>query len=110
MLRDSSKIWANPSGTSAAMLARGAIGATAFGAFFNPLLAAQVAGGMGAANLGARLLTNPVAVRWLAQSTEIPAHRASAHLQRLATNIRLAGDGQQQQDVLDYLQLLRGEQ
>ena len=59
MLRESSAIWANPSGTSANLSAKGSLGTIA-GAFLlgHPMVAAAGLGMMGGSNLLARGLTN----------------------------------------------------
>ena len=60
MMRDSSRVWANPSGTGGNTLAAGTIGGIAGTMFVNPLAAAGAAGGLGAVNIGSRnLLLNP---------------------------------------------------
>lgn len=106
MLRDSSKVWANPSGTGANVMAQGAIGATAFGALFNPVLAAKVAGGIGTVNMSARLMTNPKVVKWLAESTKLPDSEATAHLNRLVTMANASKDEQFKKDVAEYVSAL----
>ena len=58
MMRDSSKMWANPSGTAANLGARATLGAIGGGFFLDPTLAAAAGGGVLSANLLARGLTN----------------------------------------------------
>lgn len=99
MLKDSSKVWANPSGTGANVAARIAIGATAFGTFFSPVAAAGAASIMGGANLGARLMTNPKAVAWLAESTKLPKSQAVAHINRLIIMANESKDPEFKKDV-----------
>ncbi len=106
MLRDSSKVWANPSGTGANLVAQGAIGATAFGALFNPSAAGVAAGGMAGANLIARILTHPKSVNWLAEATKIPEADTVAHLNRLVNMANESKDAQFKKDVAEYVQLL----
>jgi len=104
MLNDSSKVWANPSGTGAALAARGTIGAIGVGAFFQPLLAAKVAGGLVLANqVSQRLLLNPIFVNWLAKSPTISPVNAQSYVQRLIANAKLSGDRRFQEDVTAYL-------
>ncbi len=60
MMRDSSKIWANPSGTGGNTLAAGTLGGIVGTAFSNPLAAAGATAGLGSAYLGSRnMLLNP---------------------------------------------------
>ena len=60
MIRDSSKVWANPSGTGGNAMAAGTLGGIAATAFVNPLASAGAVAGLGAANLASRnLLLNP---------------------------------------------------
>lgn len=102
MLKDSNKVWANPAGTGANLVARGAIGATAFGALFNPVVAAGVATGIGGVNLGARLMTNPKFVTWLAESTRVPSSQTAAQLTRLAEMANASDDAAFKRDVQEY--------
>jgi len=72
-LRQGSSVFRNPSGTAAANAQLGAgaafIAALASG---NYKTALGVAAGVGTANVGARVLTNPTAVKWLAMTTRAP--------------------------------------
>lgn len=74
-LREGQKIFANPSGTEAALTSRLGLAGIIYGALFgHPGMAATLAGGMGAAHVASKqLLTNPEFVRWLAKSTQMPA-------------------------------------
>lgn len=114
MMGDSAKVWANPSGTSHALAARGAIGTIGLGVvgglFYKPLLApAAAAGGtmLAAHQVSQRLLLNPKFVNWLAKSTTVPPAQVPAYAQRLLANARLSGDKQFQQDAADYLSALQ---
>ncbi|MFT3818288.1 MAG: hypothetical protein QM750_11750 [Rubrivivax sp.] len=64
MMRENSRLWANPSGTAAAAAARALLFGVPASALVNPTLAAVGAGGIGAANVGARVLTGPAARRF----------------------------------------------
>ncbi len=83
-IKQSGTVLANPSGT-AGKLSHQALMADLISAvpmaFVAPLVAVgQVAAGLGiaaGANIGARVLTNPAAVRWLAQSTKVPGMGAA---------------------------------
>jgi len=72
-LREGSKFLANPSGTSNALLhgtaMLGALQAMATG---NLHELGAIGAGIGSANLGARLMTNPDFVKWLARNTTAP--------------------------------------
>lgn len=88
-LREGNKIFANPSGTEAALTSRLGIAGVIYGTLFgHPGTAATLAGGMGGAHLGARyLMTNPAFVNWLAQTTTTPRGTLAAQadlLQKLA--------------------------
>lgn len=62
MMRDSSKMWANPSGTAANLGARATLTAIGGGFFLDPALAAAAGGGVLSANLLARGLTNKASI------------------------------------------------
>lgn len=105
MLGDSSKVWANPSGTAPALTARGTVYALTAGAFFQPVMAAGTAAGLGLANqVSQRLLLNPQFVTWLAKAPQVNPAQAQAYAQRLLGNAKLTNDKQYRQDVTDYLQ------
>lgn len=65
MMRENSKMWANPSGTSANLAARGVLGAVATGGagalagLINPLVPLGAAASLGGVNLLARGVTSP---------------------------------------------------
>jgi len=71
-IREGSRVFANPSGTSAGLAQLGAAGlaGSAGTSLFmgHPLLAAGALMPLAAANAGARLMTNPNVVRWLADT------------------------------------------
>lgn len=74
MVREQSKVLANPSGTAAAIANYTGAGAVVTSAVMgHPVTAGALLGAMGAANVGARLLTNPTFVNWLAKSTKVNA-------------------------------------
>lgn len=106
MLGDSSKIWANPSGTAANLTSRATFGALTFGAFFEPITAGTVAGGLASGNLGSRLLLNPAFAHWLAKSRSVRPQEMASHLQRLTLNAKLSGNAQFQSDVDEYVNLV----
>lgn len=86
-IRQGSKVFANPSGTAQAVTLKEAlVGAGAAAATGNLGAAAGVVGGIGGANLAARLVTNPNLVKKLAQSTSLP-DGARASLAGAATRV-----------------------
>lgn len=110
MVASGGKLWANPSGTAPAIVARGAIGTIAAGAtlglWYTALLApaATAAGGLIAANQASkRLLLNSKFVNWLAQAPRTSPEKMQAYSQRLIANAKMTNDKQFQQDVTDYL-------
>ena len=87
-IRKGSRVLFNPSGTANRLI--------------NVLPGAAAAGGVGVgsmpvvllalstpalANASARLMTNPKFVRWVGQSTRIPAQRLPGHIARLANTL-----------------------
>lgn len=89
MMRDNSKLWANPSGTGANLAARGALGllgvggAGALTGLLNPLVPMGAAGAMGAANLSARAFTSPRVVNSMASRTSIDPRMLNAQANSL---------------------------
>ena len=122
-VRESSRAFANPSGTAGAtagqtatflgggsaaagagMAALGIPGATGFLAF-----PAVLALGALTSNAGARLMTSPKVVRWLAQSTKIKPGGFAGHLGRLGS-IAATAEPETRQAILEYMnQFNRGQ-
>lgn len=72
-VRDGSKVYANPSGTSGAYAGVSALTTGALSLFTgHPAVAAALAAGAGSANLTARLMTNPTFVKFLAKNVNVP--------------------------------------
>lgn len=72
-VRAGSKVFANPSGTATAGLQLGTAGAFIMSALTgHPGTAGGIAAGAGAANLAARLMTNPAFVRFLKRHIDVP--------------------------------------
>lgn len=104
MIAQGSKIWANPSGTAAAMASRGAIGTLTVGAFFDPILAGSVAGTLVLGNQASkRLLLNPKFTEWLAKAPEVKPQEAQNYALRLIEAAKATNDKQFQQDVAAYI-------
>jgi hypothetical protein len=90
MIRDSSKVWANPSGTGGNTLAAGTIGGIAVNAFINPLSSLAAIGGLGAARVGSQnLLLNPKANAAIASRSS--PYNALADLYPITINAQEAG-------------------
>jgi hypothetical protein len=107
MLGDASKIWSNPSGTAAAMSARGALYTMTAGALFKPLLAAGTAAGLvGAHQVSQRMLLNPKFTRWLVQAESINPSQVRAHAQRLVATANISRDEQFKRDTAEYLRMV----
>jgi hypothetical protein len=89
MMRDSSKMWANPSGSGANMFARGMLGAVGLGGgasvagLVNPLIPLGVGGSMLAANLMGRSLTSPTVVNAMARQTYVSPGLLNAQVNSL---------------------------
>lgn len=98
-IKEGSKVFANPSGTANRAAAIGyytSLPAAAAASAFAPSVgmmpfAALVLSGL-ASNAGARLMTNPQFVKWLANSTKAPRGAAMASLQVMAQSDPDAAD------------------
>ena len=107
MLGDASKVWANPSGTAAAMTARGTAYTLTAGVFFKPLAAVATAGGLvGAHQLSQRLLLNPKFTHWLVQAESVKPAQVRGHAQRLIATANITRDEQFKRDAAEYLRLV----
>jgi hypothetical protein len=112
MLSEGAGVWANPSGTSQALVARGALGTIGAGVvgglFYTPLIApAAVAGGslLLANQVSQRLLLNPKFVNWLAKAPPVKTpQQAAAYAQRLMMAAKMTNDPQFSQDASAYLE------
>lgn len=104
MIGQGSKIWANPSGTGAALSARGTFGAIGLGAFYQPIYAAGAAGSLLGANAASRLFLSPIFVNWLAKAPKNNPAKLQSYMQRLVINAQSTKDAQFQQDVATYVQ------
>lgn len=84
-LREGSQVFRNPSGTAQATVQAGTAASFILSVVTgNATSAAAIAGGVTGANLSARLLTNPRAVKWLAQATKMPPAAAPAMINQAA--------------------------
>lgn len=92
-LREGSAVFKNPSGTGQATAQAATIGGLAASVATGQVGAASaIISGVLGANLTARLMTNPRFVRWLAQTTRIPAGTSAAALNSLAQSAKDTGD------------------
>jgi len=99
-LREGSQVFRNPSGTAQAT-AQIALGSTV-GASVMAIMTGHAAAGAagltgvaavtGGGNLTARLMTNPRFVKWLAQSTKIPAGMYPSMVNSLSAQAKESGD------------------
>ena len=104
MVGDASKVWANPSGTAAALSARHAVIGIGATLFVKPLLAAGTVGGLATSHqVSQRLLLNPMFTHWLARAPNVKPAQARAYAQRLVANANISQNEQFQQDVAEYL-------
>lgn len=101
-VRESSQAFRNPPGTAGAVIGQGlTLGALASAMTGATAFAQGLAGVAGAANLSARLLTNPKFVRWLARSSDLKPSEMSGHIGRLSG---IAGnDPEMQAAVLAFM-------
>lgn len=72
MMRDTSKMWANPSGTGANLAARATLGALPFSAFVDPLAPLAIGGGLLMSRGLAEVVTNPASVNFFTQRSGLP--------------------------------------
>lgn len=106
-IREGSKVFANPSGSGQVVAATS--GLTAFGVLLATQQyagAAAIAGGAAAANLQARIMTNPTVVHWLARTTRMPAEQLPAQLNNLfQQSLYMRGD--ERKDVREFIRNAR---
>lgn len=85
-IRGANQTLPNPSGSAVVAGQTTAFGALAYGAVtMNPTAIGGAAAGLTLANLSARALTNPKVVKWLAQSTKVPAAALPSQIAILAS-------------------------
>lgn len=103
-IREGSKYLANPSGTgsAAAHISAGIAALQALGTGNVPQLAA-IGAGVGGANIGARLMTNPDFVKWLARNTTAPVGVLPAQIGYLSQ----IGQKNNDQDLINAAQLIQ---
>lgn len=85
MMRDTSKMWANPSGTAANMAARATLGALPFSAFIDPLAPLAIGGGLLVSRGLSEAVTNPASVQFFTQRGGLPDSTQLGLLNTLST-------------------------
>ena len=91
MMRDSSKLWSNPSGTAANLAARGTIGAITLGGagagfgLLSPWLPVAATGGLLGANLAGRAVTSPTVVNSAASRSYISPEMQQAQIRAMVS-------------------------
>lgn len=104
-VRDGSKVWANPSGTSGATALKAGVGAAAFTAVTGQWHATGlILGAMGLANVTARTLTNPKLIQWIAEGTKLPVSELAPHLTRLASIAAKLPEGEEKEEAEQLLE------
>lgn len=102
-LREGSKVFQNPSGTSQGLTQIStATGAAVAALSGNVAGLAAIGGGVGGANLMARAMTNPTFVKWLARNTNAPVEVLPAQLSYLAN----LGDKNKDPDLTQIAQVI----
>lgn len=110
MVREQSKVLANPSGTAAAIANYTGAGAVALSVMSGNLgTATMLLSAMGAANGAARLLTHPPFVNWLARSTQVNAAALPSVVNSLAQYARLEKDPDIAAALGEVLSMVRRE-
>lgn len=98
-IREGNKVLANPSGTAGAA-APYLIGGAVVG---GPAAWAGVAALIGGANIGAKMLTSPSVVRWLAQGTRVSQPYLASHLAKLQSIYESTRDPALKGELADYM-------
>lgn len=92
-VRTGNQAFRNPSGTSQANAQGAAVGGFVLSVLTGQVGAAtSIAGSVAAANLSARLMTNPNFVKWLAHSTKMPVGSLPAAIVRLEQEAKRLND------------------
>jgi hypothetical protein len=106
--RDHSKSFANPSGSAGSGAAYTMIGAAGYGLMQGHVgPAAAAASLVTGANIGARMLTNPRVVTWLAQGARAKPGQMASHLSRLATIYTDTSDPELKAELSSYMESVK---
>ena len=116
-IREGSKGFTNPAGTAGAFAAYGvysapfiAIGQAIAGAATAGLgTIATAVGSVAAANISAKMMTNPKIVDWLAASPRVKPDQAAAHLAKLGVIYNQIDDPQLKQDLGQFVNSINGK-
>lgn len=96
-IREGAKVFANPSGTAGATMPYG------IGYLLGAGQVATAGALVGGAAVGAKMLTSPRVVEWLAQAPKIEPGREAAHLARLGVIYNETKDQALKQELGDYI-------
>lgn len=102
MMRESSRMWANPSGTGANLAARLAIGAAPFSYLIDPATAGIVAGGLGTTRLLSEALTNPASLRFFSSDAGLAGNTQGGLLLNAAKGNEQPEDWRRTGGLLSY--------
>lgn len=102
MMRESSRMWANPSGTGANLAARVAIGAAPFSYLIDPATAGIVAGGLGTTRLLSEALTNPASLRFFSSDAGLAGNTQGGLLLNAAKGGEQPEDWRRTRGLLSY--------
>jgi len=93
-IREGAKVFSNPAGTAGAAAGYGVYGSLFGGVVVGePMATVSALGALTTANIGARMLTSPKVVEWLAKAPKVSHDGAAAHLARLAVIYNSADHG-----------------
>jgi len=106
-VRDGSKVFANPSGTTQALTSRDTAGGAVIALLTgHPLVAGGIGAAIGLSSGGARLMTSPKFVHWLAGTTRVPTEQIPAQLNQLfQQSLYMKGD--ERKDVREFVKTAR---
>ena len=115
-IRTGKGVYANPSGTAGSFAAYSiylapmtALGASVSGTGGAAGVLASAAASAGGANIGARMMTNPKIVEWLATPVKPNSLQATSHLARLGVIYNNTRDEQLKEELSNYISSLNGE-
>jgi hypothetical protein len=100
MMRESSKMWANPSGTGANLAARVALGAAPLSFFVNPLAPVGIGAGMASAKGLSKLVTSPAGVEFFSNKGGQPANTQAGLLATYANEAGLLGGEERKRGLI----------
>lgn len=98
-IRDGNQVFANPSGTAGAA-APYVLGGMAVSGIPGALTAGAMVAG---SRIGAKMLTNPTVVQWLAQGTKLKPAQMASHIARLGTIFNRTGDPELRAELTEYM-------